>query len=123
MTTTVDGSDYGSDLDEATLNHLFSQSESQPTFSATTSFEVAANIEQPVILDDHGDSIPLARLARVRDNLVAAITGLDEASDALKPKGPVREASFEVEYDEGNRNAFSRKSHMLGEVIVVKLTR
>ncbi|KAK4548985.1 hypothetical protein LTR36_008758 [Oleoguttula mirabilis] len=95
-------SDYGSDLDEATVDTLFSRSESQSADAV-----VVADIEQPVIVDDHGDRRPLVRLARIRDNLSAAITGLDSTCEALRPKGPKREVSIEVEYDEGNRTAFS----------------
>ncbi|KAK5119521.1 hypothetical protein LTR85_007621 [Meristemomyces frigidus] len=95
-------SDYGSDLDEATVDTLFSQAESQPS----DSFAIP-DIEEPVIVDDHGDSRPLARVARIRDNLSAAIVGLDSTCEALRPKGPKRDVSIEVEYDEVNRTAFS----------------
>ncbi|KAK1050411.1 hypothetical protein LTR74_017051 [Friedmanniomyces endolithicus] len=82
--TPAEESDYGSDLDEATVDALFSTPE--------------PDIEKPVILDDHGDSRqPVARLARTRGKLSQAITA---ASDA---KG---EASIEIEYDESNRRTF-----------------
>lgn len=100
-------SDYGSDLDEATVDTLFSQAQSP---SQPTDILPASDVEEPVIVDDHGDTRqPLARLARIREDLVAAITGLDSACEALRPKGPKREISIEVEYDEGNRTAFSRE--------------
>ena len=88
--TSAEESDYGSDLDEATVDALFSTPE--------------PDIEKPVILDDHGDSRqPVARLARTRGKLSQAITA---ASDA---KG---EASIEIEYDESNRRTFYRESSM-----------
>ena len=106
-------SDYGSDLDEATVDALLSQSESQAAIDS---------IETPAILDDHGDNRPLARLAKIRDNLTAAITGLDQASQELRPKGPGRSESIEIEYDETNRRTFSRES-IRPEMLVEKLTR
>ena len=99
---TLDESDYGSDPDEATIDNLLSQAAPQPA-------SLPPNFEPPVILDDHGDSRPLARLARIRDNLSAAIVGLDSTCDSLTPKAPERKVSIEVEYDEGNRSAFSRE--------------
>lgn len=110
-------SDYGSDLDEATVDTLFSHLQSQPGTHI-----VPENIEAPVIIDDHGDSRPLARLARIRDDLSAVISGLSNTSEALTPKGPVRQAPIEVEYDEGNRVAFSRECDCT-QTNKVKLTR
>jgi len=99
-------SEYGSDLDEAVAEDLFTQFESR-----SKSIVLVADIEQPVILDDHGDGKrALARLARVRDNLTAAIAGLNGTINASSNNCHAgREASVEVEYDEGNRSAFSRK--------------
>ncbi|KAK0363484.1 hypothetical protein LTR02_011960 [Friedmanniomyces endolithicus] len=83
--TLAEESDYGSDLDEATVDALFSPPE--------------PDVEKPVILDDHGDSRqPVARLARTRGKPSQASTG---ASDAK------RAASVEIEYDESNRRTFS----------------
>ena len=101
-------SDYGSDLDEATIDTLFTPSQPVDTLAIPT-------IEAPTILDDHGPSKPLLRLARIRDDLSAVINELNNARDTLRPKGPKREVSIEVEYDESNRTAFSRKCN--GELI------
>ncbi|KAI7458639.1 hypothetical protein KC351_g18039 [Hortaea werneckii] len=97
-----DDSDYGSDLDEATVDALFSQPEPQPSVGPKP-----GNIEQPVIVDDHGDDRPLARLARIRDSLTAAIVGLDSTSDTLKAAHQQPKTSIELEYAEDNRSAFS----------------
>ncbi|KAK0863062.1 hypothetical protein LTR87_016367 [Friedmanniomyces endolithicus] len=83
--TPAEESDYGSDLDEATVDALFSTP--------------GPDVEKPVILDDHGDSRqPVARLARTRGKLSQAITAASNA------KGT---ASVEIEYDESNRRTFS----------------
>jgi len=85
-------SDYGSDLDDATMSDLISRAESQhiipPTIIASES------IEAPAILDDHGSSNPRARVGR-------AIASQQRTA---------REASVEIEYDESNRFSFSRES-------------
>lgn len=100
-----DDSDYGSDLDEATVDALFSQPEPQPSVGTKL-----GDIEAPVIVDDHGDDRPLARLARIRDSLTAAIVGLDSTSDTLKAATQPPKTSIELEYAEDNRAAFSRES-------------
>ena len=97
-------SDYGSDLDDATLNDLASQAESQPTPTI-----VLESIEAPAITDDHGDSHPLARLARRPVYRPGAITQLDNAGRILAGQKTAREASIEIEYDESNRSNFSRE--------------
>ncbi|KAK5138017.1 hypothetical protein LTR08_005814 [Meristemomyces frigidus] len=98
----AEDSDYGSDLDEATVDTLFTQSDSQPTDPLPRS-----TIEAPTIIDDHGASKPLLRLARIRDDLSAVINELNSTCETLRPKGPKLQVSIEVEYDEGNRTAFS----------------
>jgi len=97
-----DDSDYGSDLDEATVDALFSQPEPQPSVGPKL-----GDIEEPVIVDDHGDDRPLVRLARIRDSLTAAIVGLDSTSDTLKAAHQQPKTSIELEYAEDNRSAFS----------------
>ncbi|KAK0950307.1 hypothetical protein LTR91_025766 [Friedmanniomyces endolithicus] len=63
--TLAEESDYGSDLDEATVDALFSPPE--------------PDVEKTVILDDHGDSRqPVARLARTRGKPSQASTGASE---------------------------------------------
>jgi len=100
-------SDYGSDLDDATMSGLIAQAESQTTPIPTIAFE---SIEAPAIIDDHGDSNPLARLGRIRENLSKAITGIESTCRTLSSQQSAREASVEIEYDEGNRTSFSRES-------------
>ncbi|KAI7239203.1 hypothetical protein KC330_g2072 [Hortaea werneckii] len=97
-----DESDYGSDLDEATVDALFSQPEPQPSVGTKP-----GDVEEPVIVDDHGDDRPLVRLARIRDSLTAAIVGLDSTSDNLKAAAQQPKTSIELEYAEDNRAAFS----------------
>lgn len=109
-------SDYGSDIDEATADQVFSQAESQPLNSV-----IINTIEAPVIADDHGDDDPLVRIARIRENLSEAIAGLDSVKAALAPKKLPREASVEIEYDQSNRATFSRK-RVSSNVIKLKLT-
>ncbi|EMC95657.1 hypothetical protein BAUCODRAFT_34426 [Baudoinia panamericana UAMH 10762] len=95
-------SDYGSDLDEAAVDSLFSQSESPGS--------VIASIEAPTILDDHGgDSKPVLRFSRLHDNLVAVIAGLGSTQEALQrwKDGERGGPAVEVEYDEVNRHTFS----------------
>jgi exonuclease V len=116
----MDESDYGSDLDldETTVDRLFSQLAARQLSGGIAT----PDIEQPlVILDDLGDGRPLARPARIRDNLSAAIVGFESTPEALGKRGAVREASVEVEYDEGNRSAFSREFVLLWDW-AVKLT-
>jgi exonuclease V len=96
-------SDYGSDFDEAAIDTLHSQNESQIATSAA--------LEPPILLDDHGDTKPFARLGKIRANLQAAVVGLNEVSATLRPQTLQREdsrESVEVEYDERNRQSFSR---------------
>ncbi|TKA74074.1 hypothetical protein B0A55_05232 [Friedmanniomyces simplex] len=85
--TVGEESDYGSDLDEATVNALFFPPPED-------------DVEKPVILDDHGDSRqPLARLARTRRKPPPqAITATSDATGA---------PPIEIEYDESNRRTFS----------------
>ena len=99
-------SDYGSDPDDATVSGLIAQAESQTTPIPTIAFE---SIEAPAIIDDHGDSNPLARLVRIRENLSKAITGIESTCRTLSSQQSAREASVEIEYEEGNRTSFSRE--------------
>jgi exonuclease V len=101
-------SDYGSDLDEATVDAIFSQDTAPP-------LATAAVLEPPILLDDHGDSKPLARLGKIRADLQAAVVELDKVAAALRPQVLPRDDSrdsVEVEYDERNRRCFSRESNM-----------
>jgi len=107
-TATVE-SDYGSDLDDATVNDLLSQAASQPHVAASEA--VIASIEDPV-LDNAQPRVQRAvRFARTRiqDRTGATIGSI---SPTLKRTytGPLREPSVEIEYDEQNRVAFSRMS-------------
>ncbi|KAK5115726.1 hypothetical protein LTR62_000815 [Meristemomyces frigidus] len=113
----ADGSDYGSDLDEATVDALFSQHSESQTESQAVAVTIN-DIEAPTILDDNdngsgsNDQPPLARLAKIRENLHAAIAGLDDVSRSLRREGEgaARKADsrwVEIEYDERNRVSFS----------------
>ncbi|CAK4024689.1 Exonuclease V, chloroplastic [Lecanosticta acicola] len=100
---TAESSDYGSDLDADTWDDLFSQS---PT--------VLPSLEEPVLPRDDAEHVPTRslRLARIRENIDRAITGLDDTSRELERDGGWRAArtqqqQVEVECDEGNRGSFS----------------
>ena len=100
-----DGSDYGSDVDEATLHDLLSQAESQP-LSKTLVLE---SIEEyaPVPRAVH---VPNAQLSSPSDRPRRVL--IDENGvpfEVLAREGPLRQPSVEVEYDSVNRVAFSRK--------------
>ncbi|KAF2773595.1 hypothetical protein EJ03DRAFT_333273 [Teratosphaeria nubilosa] len=103
-------SDYGSDLDEATVDQILSQASQQPGTGAPV-------IEKPEILDDHGDGRPLARLARIRDDLTEVIAQLSRAEERMHgSKGRVgRESPVEVDYDEADKGAFSPNRAAEGE--------
>ena len=103
-----DDSNYGSDLDEATVDSLFTLSDTQVDIQPTDPLPLAT-IEAPIVLDDHGPSKPLLRLARIRNDLSAVFNELNNTCELLRSKDPSREVSIEVEYDESNRTAFSRK--------------
>lgn len=95
-------SDYGSDLDDAAVNDLLSQAESQPRGAVHET--VVASIEDPVLPRNASSPVKRAvRIARtrIRDQTVASV------SPTLKRTytGPL---SVEIEYDEQNRVAFSR---------------
>ncbi|KAK3110719.1 hypothetical protein LTR53_014711 [Teratosphaeriaceae sp. CCFEE 6253] len=82
-----DESDYGSDLDEATVDALLSPN--------------PGDLEPPVILDDHGETRqPLLRLAKTRGHLPNTLTPPHHTPAK-------REASIEIEYDASNRRTFS----------------
>jgi hypothetical protein len=118
---TLDGteSDYGSDLDDATLDLVFSQSSLD-----------AVDVDGPVLpdRDDSETSHSTLRLARLHQDVERAITGLGQTStqlaqirDALDqaigaaidrdgPDRSRRQPSVEIEYDELNRSHFSGTS-------------
>lgn len=122
-------SDYGSDLDSATLDEVFSQSFSQPVPTAPTI--KIEDVDEPLLpqQDDaeaQTHSLRLARLrqdldaaiesngytstqlARIRESLNEAIDGIASTSPQLSPRSLKRERPLEIEYDESNRNSFSR---------------
>ena len=95
-------SDYGSDLDDATAYDLLSQAESQPLHNV-----VVESIEEPVIEDgslSHRINLRLSRLRKSLENVHESSSTLE----SIVSERQVREASIEVEYDEGDRISFSR---------------
>lgn len=100
-------SDYGSDIDDATVNDLLSQAESQSR--AAVQETVVASIEEPVLQNAPSPVKRAVRFARTRIQDANGAT-VASVSPTLKRTytGPLREPSVEIEYDEQNRNAFSR---------------
>ena len=100
-------SDYGSDLDDTTVNDLLSQADSQPRGAAQNS--IVTSIEDPVLQDVPSPVQRALRFARTR---IQDATGATVASVSPTLKrtynGPLREPLVEIEYDEQNRVAFSR---------------
>lgn len=100
-------SDYGSDLDDSTVNELLSQAESQPRAVAPET--VVASVEDS-LLEDAPPTVKRAvrfTAARPQEQSRPSVAPV---SPALKRTytGPLREPSVEIEYDEQNRVAFSR---------------
>ena len=105
-------SDYGSDIDDATALELLSQAESQPLQNI-----VLENIEESTVKDDSLHERITLRLSRLQQPLES----VDESSSRLEnlvSERRAREASIEVEYDEGNRISFSRTCCPSEEVLV-----
>ncbi len=97
-----DASDYGSDIDDATALELLSQAESQPLQNI-----VLENIEESTVQDDSIHERTTLRLSRPQQSQES----VDQSSSRLEnlvAERRAREASIEVEYDEGNRISFSR---------------
>lgn len=97
-------SDYGSDIDDATVDDLLSQAESQPLKDVV----LESIEEEPNFKDDavqHRNNLRLPRLRQSVDSVNKSSAKLERAVSNRQ----VREASVEVEYDEGNRNSFCRK--------------
>lgn len=119
----VNESDYGSDIDAATWDTLLTESESQQQFLSFKveefpSFKVEDSPE-PVVQDEPEAQTHSLRLARVRNTLTRAISGLTETCEQLdglevelrrelaEPSPRSKwERSVEVEYDEVNRLSF-----------------
>ena len=99
---TDNASDYGSDLDDATAEALLSQAESQPLANA-----VLESIEEPSIEDDSLQHRINLRLSRLQRSLESASENSSRL-ESLVAARQAREASIEVEYDEGNRVSFAR---------------
>ena len=105
-------SDYGSDLDDATLDDLLTQTESQQ--HTDTRGSIVASIEDAI---PNNASLAPERSVRFARTCIQDQHGnlVGEVSPVLKRTytGPLREPSVEVEYDEQNRIAFSRTfSHL-----------
>jgi exonuclease V len=128
----VNESDYGSDIDVATWDTLLTASESQdqfPSFFKVEDFpSFNAEEPEPVVQDEPEAQTHSLRLARVRESLTRAISGLTETCEqldglevALKQelpgsrRPPKRERSVEVEYDEANRISFTSECRPIQE--------
>jgi hypothetical protein len=95
-------SDYGSDIDDATALELLSQAESQPLQNI-----VLENIEESTVKDDSLHERITLRLSRLQQSL-ESVHESSSRLESLVSARRAREASIEVEYDEGNRISFSR---------------
>lgn len=95
-------SDYGSDIDDATALELLSQAESQPLQNI-----VLENIEESTVKDDSLHERITLRLSRLQQSL-ESVHECSSRLENLVSERRAREASIEVEYDEGNRISFSR---------------
>ena len=97
-------SDYGSDLDDATAFDILSQAESQPLKNV-----VLEDIEEPCIKNESLDHRATLRLSRLQESSQSK-QQITSRAEAIASQIWTREASVEVEYDESNRNSFSRAS-------------
>lgn len=103
-------SDYGSDIDDATAHHLLSQAESQPL---TDDIALEALPHPPVLQDDGVEQTAHLRLSHAQYS--SSPRSLGHKSKAGEGEGRrVREASIEVEYDEGNRASFFNCTFLAG---------
>lgn len=106
LATTVAGneSDYGSDIDDDTITDLLVQAESQPLHAvAVESIEEHNPLPSAVRLPKQYRDSPRTRRTKVlvdEDGITFEVPDND---------GPLGEPSVEVEYDESNRLAFSRR--------------
>lgn len=100
-----DESDYGSELDDGDIEKLLTPVESQA-------------LAAPLVLESIEEDPPTPRKQPLRVKHVPGLLQrpprilIDEdgvAFEVLAHDGPLREPSIEVEYDESNRVAFSRK--------------
>jgi exonuclease V len=119
-------SDYGSDIDAATWEAVFTENESQqqfPSFKIEEFPSFGEDVPEPVIQDEPEAQTHSLRLARVRETITRAISGLTETCEQLDelevelkqdlqqpPERTRRERSVEVEYDKFNRIAFTSES-------------
>ena len=95
-------SDYGSDLDDETALHILSQAEPQPLNNV-----VLESIEEPILQDESAERRINLRLSRRRQSAGSARQGINNF-DTIVRERQLRESSLEVEYNESNRDAFSR---------------
>lgn len=99
---TGDESDYGTDVDEASLNDILIRAESQPLHGL-----VLASIEQDPVTED---ALP-ATQPYDRPPPAVSRNGGQRMAIHARPNVPIREPSMEIDYDERNRAAFTRTSH------------
>lgn len=104
-------SDYGSDIDDATAETLFSQSSATPLPGPpiTKAAKIEVKIEEPVIVDE--DAVPQdlsMRLARVQHSLDELSANSARIEQLVRSRRR-NEAVIEIEYEERNRGAFACK--------------
>ncbi|KAF2173971.1 hypothetical protein M409DRAFT_16241 [Zasmidium cellare ATCC 36951] len=93
-------SDYGSDLDNDAWDAIFSQPpESQPTIIPQLKIEESV-VEEPILPDDAEPQTHSLRLARIRENLEAAIRDLDGVAGELEQKREQHKVEIEYEREE-----------------------
>lgn len=102
---TATESDYGSDLDNDAWDAVFSQPESQQQEPTATSPNIKIEeevVEEAVIPDDAEPQTHSLRLARIRENLEAAIRDLDGVASELGK----RHCKVEIKYNEEDRREY-----------------
>ena len=95
--------DYGSEIDDDTAIELLSQAESQPLKEV-----VLESIEDPIISNENLDQPANIRLPAFQSSLYS-VDELGNKIGTIASPRQVRQTSVEVEYDQRNRTAFSRK--------------
>lgn len=97
-----DASDYGSEIDDQTAIKILSQIESQPLKEL-----VLESIEEPIISNENPEQPTTLRLPPFKSSLYS-VDSFGNKIGTIVSERQVREASVEVEYEQGNRASFSR---------------
>ncbi len=107
ISVTDNTSDYGSDIDDETAFDILSQVESRKP-------SILASIEEVPLPAEH-ESLEQRihlRLSRLQQSLDSVRESSSKIESIISTR-QVREASVEVEYDEGNRGSFSRAYNIM----------